>query len=429
MIDFSLSPELAELRGRTAAFVRDEVIPLERSVDDHGELPPEQLQRLRERARAAGLYAPHVPREWGGLGLGMREMAVVFEEAGRSLLGPLALNCAAPDEGNMHLLEVVATEAQQERYLRPLVAGRTRSCFAMTEPHPGAGSDPALLRTRAERRGDRWVINGDKWYITGADGAAFAICMALTGERTDGTGSRAGATMFLVDADNPGYRVVRQIPSLDVGTPGGHCAIEFRDCEVGADAVLGGVGEGFRYAQVRLAPARLTHCMRWLGVARRALDVAIDYANRRESFGKPLAQHQMVQQAIADSAMELHAARLMIWHAAWVLDGGGQGRQETSMAKVYVSEVVDRVVDRALQLCGSHGVSTDLPLANFYRNIRPFRIYDGPSEVHRMVIAQRLLRDAALAGGANPADATGGAGGPGAQAATRLTVPPGARSA
>ncbi|HEX5503929.1 MAG TPA: acyl-CoA dehydrogenase family protein [Thermomicrobiales bacterium] len=389
MLDFGLPPELEDLRERTAAFVRDEVIPAEPFADEHDGLPADRLAALRAKARDAGLYAPQMAREWGGLGLDMRGMSVVFEEAGRSLLGPLALNCSAPDEGNMHLLSVTGTAEQQERYLRPLVAGTTRSCFAMTEPPPGAGSDPALLRASAERRGDQWVINGDKWYITGADGAAFAICMARTGERADG---RPGATMFLVDAENPGYRVLRQIPSLDGGIPGGHCEVAFRDCAVGDDAVLGAVGEGFRYAQVRLAPARLTHCMRWLGVAQRALDIAVEYAAGRESFGKTLGQHQMVQQLIADSAMELHASRLMIRHAAWVLDTGGQARQESSMAKVYVSEAVGRVVDRALQICGSHGVSDSLPLALFYRNIRPFRIYDGASEVHRMVIAQRIVR-------------------------------------
>ena len=390
MIDFSLSPELIDLRERTLAFVRDEVIPQEAFIDEHDGLPAERLGELRRKARAAGLYAPHVPPAWGGLGLNRRELSVVFEAAGRSLIGPPALNCAAPDEGNMHLLAVVGTDAQQERYLRPLAAGTTRSCFAMTEPHPGAGSDPAMLRTRAERRGDAWVINGDKWYISGADGAAFAICMAVTGERLDG---RSGATMFLVDADNPGFRVVRRIPSLDAGWPGGHCQVEFRDCAVGPEAVLGAVGEGFAYAQVRLASARLTHCMRWLGIAQRALDIAVDYAKRRQSFGQPLGSHQLVGAMIADSAMELHAARLMTWHAAWVLDTGGQARQETAMAKTYVSEVVNRVVDRALQICGSHGVSGDLPLALFYRNIRPFRIYDGPSEVHRMAIARRILRN------------------------------------
>ena len=394
MFDFSISPELETLHRRVAAFIRDEVIPEERHVDEHNGLPAERMNALRAKAREASIYAPHMPEEWGGLGLNMRDMCVVFEEAGRSMLGPSALNCSAPDEGNMHLLEVVANEQQREKYLRPLVDGAIRSCFAMTEPPPGAGADPAMLRTSAERRGNTWVINGDKWYISGADGAAFAICMALTPEADDGGSGRARATMFLVDADNPGMRIIRRIPSLDAGFPGGHCEVAFRDCVVQDDAVLGKAGEGFKYAQVRLAPARLTHCMRWLGVAQRALEVAAQYANERTGFGKRLGEHQMVQAMLADSAMEIHAARLMNWHAAWVLDTGGQARHETSMAKTYVAETVNRVVDRALQICGSHGVSTDLPLASFFRNARPFRIYDGPSEVHRMVIARTVLKAA-----------------------------------
>nr|MBF6592606.1 acyl-CoA dehydrogenase family protein [Ktedonobacterales bacterium] len=219
VFDFALSPELAALKERTAAFIREEVIPREPLVDEHDGLPTDQLEALRQKARAAGLYAPHLAREWGGLGLNMREMSVIFEEAGRSMLGPLALNCSAPDEGNMHLLERVASPAQKERYLRPLVEGRTRSCFAMTEPPPGAGADPALLRTRAQRRGDSWVLDGDKWYISGADGAAFTICVALTSAPD---APRPRATMFLIDAGTPGYRVVRQIPSLDAGFAGGH---------------------------------------------------------------------------------------------------------------------------------------------------------------------------------------------------------------
>lgn len=390
MIDFTLPGELVALRKKVADFIRDEVIPEEPFVDEHDGLPAERLRALRAKAREAGIYAPHVAREWGGLGLDMREMSIVFEVAGRSLLGPLALNCSAPDEGNMHLLELVATEEQKEAYLRPLVEGSIASCFSMTEPPPGAGADPNMLRTRAERQGDKWVINGDKWYITGAAGAAFTICMAVTADADQP--KRPSATMFLVAMDNPGVRIVRQIPSLDAGFPGGHCEIEYRDCVVGNDDVLGKIGEGFAYAQLRLAPARLTHCMRWLGVAQRALEIAGQYANERESFGTTLGAHQMVQAMLADSAIEIHAARLMIWHAAWTLDNGGQGRHETSMAKVYVSETVNRVIDRALQICGSHGVSADLPLALFYRNARPFRIYDGPSEVHRMVIARNVLR-------------------------------------
>lgn len=389
-MDFTISPDVLALRDQVATFVRDEVIPLESSVVPHEGLPVALLEPLRAKAKAAGIFAPQVPRAWGGLGLDMRGMSVVFEAAGRSLIGPSALNCAAPDEGNMHLLALVANAAQQERYLKPLASGAIRSCFAMTEPSPGAGSDPSLLATRAERRGDRWVINGRKWFISGADGAAFAICMARTSEQTDG---RHGATMFLVDAGTPGFRVVRQIGGLDQLAPGGHCEVVFEGCEVSDDAVLGAVDEGFRYAQLRLAPARLTHCMRWLGVAQRAIEIATAHTTRRPAFGHALAGHQAIQWMIADSAIELHAARMMIWHAAWAIDTGEQARQETSMTKVFVSETVDRVIDRAVQMCGSLGVSDELPLADFYRESRAFRIYDGPSEVHRMAIAQRVLRD------------------------------------
>jgi acyl-CoA dehydrogenase len=256
-----------------------------------------------------------------------------------------------------------------------------------------------MLRTRARPDGDGWVIDGLKWYITGAVGAAFAIVMARTSDSED---PRRGATMFLVDAGTPGFEIVRQIGSLDHTFPGGHCEVRFQRCRVGPEAVLGGVDEGFRYAQVRLAPARLTHCMRWLGIARRALDIAGRLALERESGGKPLAEHQMVQAMLADSATDLHASRLMIWHAAWVLDSGGRASGETSIAKTFVAEAVNRVVDRAVQICGSLGVSEDLPLGLFYREVRPFRIYDGPSEVHRAAIARRFLRDLSSRDGGRP---------------------------
>ena len=394
-MDFRLSPALLELKQRTATFIQDYVIPEEGHGDEHTILPADTLIALRSQAKEAGLYVPHVEKAWGGLGLDMREQSVVFEEAGHSLLGPLVLNCSAPDEGNMHLLEVVATEQQKERYLRPLVVGETRSCFAMTEPPPGAGADPSLLQTTAIRRGSDWVINGDKWYISGADGASFAICMARTDTGEATTGRQPRASMFLIDLPHPGFQIVRQIPSLDGAFIGGHCEIVVHDCVVSEDAVLGEVGEGFKYAQVRLAPARLTHCMRWLGVAQRSLDIAAQYANTRQSFGHQLGQHQMVAEMLADSATDIHAARLMIWHAAWILDTGGDGKYETSMTKTFVAEAVNRVVDRAVQICGSHGIATDLPLATFYRAVRPFRIYDGPSEVHRGVIARKILKDAA----------------------------------
>ena len=390
-MDFSIPDDLHALGERTTTFIRDEVIPVEDHVYGDPARLDDVLGALRTKAQAAGLFAPHVSAEYGGLGLDMRGQSVVFEQAGRSLLGPLALNCAAPDEGNMHMLEKIASAEQKDRYLRPLVAGQIRSCFAMTEPPPGAGSDPSLLTTRAMRRADgRWEINGTKWFTSGANGAAFAICMALTDETVQG---RQGATMFLIDADNPGFKVIREIDCMDDVFPGGHCEVAFENCVVEESAVLGAVGEGFRYAQVRLAPARLTHCMRWLGVAQRAIDIATERAVERRAFGKTLSEHQGIQWMIADSAIDLHAARLMIWHAAWILDTGGQARQETSMAKVFVSEAVNRVVDRAVQMCGGLGVSNDLPLARFYRSARAFRIYDGPTEVHKMTIARQIIKE------------------------------------
>src|SRR5581483_9183885 len=393
-MDFSLSPQLLDLQQRTRDFINRVVIPAEpripQAIEDWQTLRGE----LQQAARDAGLFALHIPREYGGLGLNWRECSVIFEEAGRSLLGPQALNCAAPDEGNMHMLEKIASPAQKEKYLRPLAQGAIRSCFAMTEPD-GAGADPSLLKTRAEYRDGKWVINGRKWFISGAIGASFAICMARTNPpfpyREGGQGGRS-ATMFLVDAANPGFRILRKIPTLDLGWPGGHAEVEFVDCCVDDNAVLGAVNEGFEYAQVRLGPARLTHCMRWLGAARRALEYALVYARERESFGKTLSEHEGVQFMVADSEIEMHAARLMIWHAAYLLDMGEKARHETSMAKVFVAETVNRVIDRAVQMCGARGIADDLPLAALYRENRAFRIYDGPSEVHRMSVARRVFR-------------------------------------
>ncbi|RSM55816.1 acyl-CoA dehydrogenase [Actinoplanes sp. ATCC 53533] len=389
-ISFDVSAEVAGLARRTAEFVRDVVIPEERSCGGSVHDAPEPLRlRLQRAARDAGLFAPHAARRWGGLGLDLRGQAVVFEEAGYSLLGPLALNCAAPDEGNMHLLEAVATGAQQERYLRPLAAGETRSCFAMTEPAPGAGSDPRALATTATRIPGGWRIDGRKWFISGADGAAFTICMA----RTSGApGDAGGATMFLVDAGTPGLKLVRNLETLDEGLFGGHSELAFEGCEVADDQVLGEVDQGFGYAQVRLGPARLTHCMRWLGAARRARDIALDRAAHRAAFGRPLAELGMVQQMLADSEIDIEAGRALLWRACWELDQGRPGAQHTSIAKTFVSEAVNRVVDRAVQVCGALGVSADLPLSRLLREVRPFRIYDGPSETHRWAIARRAVR-------------------------------------
>jgi acyl-CoA dehydrogenase len=383
--------EVAELARRTAEFVREVVIPVEERHDGVAAAAGGvELRRMRAAAREAGVFAPHAPRGYGGHGLNMSDRAFVFEEAGYSLFGPVALNIAAPDEGNMHLLAEVATDAQRERYLRPLAAGDVRSCFAMTEPAPGAGSDPSALSSGAERVDDGWRISGRKWFITGADGAAFAICMA----RTSGTaGDRGGATMFLVDADNPGMTVTRHVDTIDESTFGGHCEVVFDGCVVGEDAVLGEVDKGFDHAQVRLGPARMTHCMRWLGIARRAQDIAVGRAASRQVFGARLADLGMAQQMIADNEIDIAASRGLITRACWELDQGTSAVQSTAVAKTFVAEAVWRVIDRAMQLCGSLGVSTDVLLARFLREARPFRIYDGPSETHRWAIAKRVVRE------------------------------------
>jgi acyl-CoA dehydrogenase len=389
-MDFEVPAEIQELRHRVRQFILQEVIPLEPQEHDDDGLPAASLAELRRKARAAGLWAPQLPHDLGGLGLDILALCHVFEEAGRSLLGPLALHCAAPDEGNLHLLLRAATPDQRHKYLEPLARGELRSCFAMTEPAPGAGADPTLMRTRAERRGDGWVINGCKWFTTGARGAAFAIVAAVTDATVP---VKQGVTLFLVDADTPGYEVVRAIPTMTSGGPGGHCEVTLTDCTVPESQILGGVGNGFKLMQVRLGPARLTHCMRWLGAAMRAMEIATDYARRREAFGKRLAEHQAVQWMLADSAIDLHASRLMVLEAAWRLERGEEARQQTSICKVFVAEAVGRVIDRAIQVCGALGISRDLALERFYRDVRAFRIYDGPSEVHRMVIARQILKE------------------------------------
>lgn len=387
-VDLTQDPVAADLARRTADFVREVVIPAE---EQHRGVARTENVRigLQRAAKDAGVFAPHVGTEYGGHGLDMRGRAAVFEEAGYSLLGPLALNLAAPDEGNMHMLEAIATAKQKERYLLPLAAGAVRSCFAMTEPAPGAGSDPSALTTRAQRVAGGWRIDGHKWFITGADGAGFAICMA----RTSGEpGEQGGATMFLVDADNPGMKTVRHIETLDESLYGGHVELRFDNCVVPEEAVLGEVDQGFRYAQVRLGPARMTHCMRWLGIARRAQDIALDRAAERRLFGSRLGDLGMVQQMIADNEIDIAAARGLILQACWELDRGRSASQSTSVAKTFCAEAVWRVVDRSLQICGSLGVSGDILLGRFLREVRPFRIYDGPSETHRWAIARRVLR-------------------------------------
>lgn len=370
--------------ARVRAFVEEHCLPREDASHVHD---PEALDRmlaeLRPIARKQGLYLPQLPVEHGGLGLGWVERAAVLEEAGRSYLGPGAMNCAAPDQPNMISLLRQGTPQQQRTYLEPLATGRIRSCFAMTEPAPGAGSDPSMLRTMARRAGSGWVIEGHKWFITGAVGARFAIVLARTEE---------GPTQFIVHTDNPGFRLVRNIRAIDPFAIGGHGEIEFQECRVDGDAVLGEVGKGFEYAQQRLEPARLSHCMRLMGRARRALELAQDYVNTRSSFGDRLADLQQVQAMVADCHIDLHASRLVTLDCAARMDAGQSVKTESAMAKVFVSEALNRVADRAAQLMGALGMSEDAPVALILRELRPFRIYDGASELHRATLGRRFLK-------------------------------------
>jgi len=378
---------MRELRERTRAFVAEKIIPLERDARRTAHGPTDELRlEMNALARGAGLLTPHVEEEWGGMGLGHQERAIVFEEAGYSMLGPVAMNIAAPDEGNMHLLAAVGTAQQKEAYLKPLASGRVRSCFCMTEPAPGAGADPSLLQTTAVRDGDDFVINGAKWLITGAQGAGFTIVMA----RTIVDGKDVGATMFLAKLPHEGFRVHRLIDSMDSSFTGGHAEVRLENMRVPACDVLGEIGGGFRYAQVRLVPARLTHCMRWLGAARRAHDIAIRHASGRIAFGQPIVRHEGIGFMLADNEIDMHTSRLGVWHACWLLDQGERANVESSMIKVHASEAIWRVADRCVQVLGGLGLTGDTEVERIFRDVRAFRVYDGPSEVHRWNIARRL---------------------------------------
>lgn len=386
--------ELAELKERVEDFITEVVIPQEPSPGEFLDLAVRDS--LRSKAREAGVFAPHVPEQWGGLGLPLSQWPAIFEAAGRSPIGPVVLNCMAPDEGNMHMLSEIATEEQKQQYLAPLASGEASSCFGMTEPHPGAGSDPSQLQTIARRDGQDWVITGEKRFSSGANDAAFMIVMAKTfpdGEESKGGQNAAGATMFLVPMDTPGVSVPRQIHTIDRAIGGGHPHVILKDVRVADSAVLGEPHQGFRYAQVRLGPARLTHCMRWLGLATRAQSIALQRANSREIFGAPLAKQGIAQVMIADSEIDIETSRSIIERTALLLETDPKaGSQLSSIAKVHCSEAIHRIIDRAVQLCGGDGVSDGLPLAQYLNEVRPFRIYDGSSETHRWAIARRAAK-------------------------------------
>ncbi len=371
--------------ARVEEFVRTVVAPYERDprCGPHGP-SDEMVREMREAARRAGVMTPHIRPD--GSHLTQRHTAIVLRASGLSPLGPLAVNTAAPDEGNMYLMGKVASPSLQERFLKRLVAGETRSAFFMTEPADtgGAGSDPSMMQTTATREGNHWVIDGRKAFITGAQGADVGIIMAKSAD---------GACMFLVDLPDPAIRIERILDTLDSSMPGGHAVVAIDRLRVPADQMLGNSGEGFKYAQVRLSPARLSHCMRWLGACIRANEIATDYACRRHAFGKPLIDHEGVGFMLADNLIDLQQAELMIDWCAGVLDSGSLGTAESSMTKVAVSEGLMRVADRCVQVMGGTGVTGDTIVEQIFREIRSFRIYDGPTEVHKWALAKKIKRD------------------------------------
>ena len=388
-MDFTLPPEIEAIRLRTRNFVNAHILPLEafpEAFDQHENIRLELLGPLQEKVREAGLWAPQSPKEFGGMGLPIVGWAAMYEEANRSIFGPVAFNCAAPDDGNMNLLARVATPAQKERWLRPIVAGQVRSSFAMTEPAPGGGSDPAMIRTRAERHGDRFVISGRKWFITGAGVAKHFILIARTSDDP-----RRGLTAFLFDRDQPGWRIVRRIPIMGPEEHGGHCELEFDGLEIASENVLMEVGDGLKATQIRLGPARLTHCMRWLGLAKRCVEIAQAYVSDREGFGMKLGDRESVQIKLGEVAHQIQIGRLLVMHSAWLLDRGDRARKAVSMAKVHVADTLHQAADVAIQLNGARGYSKDTVLEWIYRYARSARLVDGASEVHQMVLA-RFLR-------------------------------------
>jgi acyl-CoA dehydrogenase len=375
----------AAIAARVSDFVLETVTPYEKDprYSSHG--PEDSLvKELRDLARGRGLMTPHIPP--GGAHLPHRGVALILRAAGQSPLGPVAVNVAAPDEGNMFLLGRVATSEQQARFLQPLREGVQRSAFLMTEParDNGAGADPSMMKTTAHRDGDHWIINGRKTFITGIDGASVGIIMAKTDD---------GATMFMVNLPTPGIRIERRIDTIDSASPGGHCEVLLENARVPAAQMLGESGRGFEYAQLRLAPARLTHCMRWLGACTRANAIATDYALRRHAFGKPLIDHEAVGFMLVDNRIDLQQCELMIDWCAGILDTGGTGHTESSMTKVAVSEALFRVADRCVQVMGGTGVSRDTIVEQVFREVRAFRIYDGPTEVHKWSLAKKIKRE------------------------------------
>jgi acyl-CoA dehydrogenase len=392
-MDFSLPPHIEALRLKVRGFVEAHVMPLEAdgaSYDAHENIRADVLERLRAKARAEGLWAPQMPEARGGLGLPMVGWAAFYEEANRSIFGPLAFNCAAPDDGNMNVLnKVLKTDAQKDLWLQPIIDGRIRSSFVMTEPNPGSGSDPGgMMLTRAEKRGGRYVVHGRKWFISGADGATHFILVARTSDDP-----RNGLSAFLFHRDQPGWRILRRIPTMGPDELGGTCELEFDGLEIPEENRLMEEGDGLRLTQIRLGPARLTHCMRWTGLAKRCLEIAHAYVKERKAFGSTLAERESVQIMLGEVAADIEKGRLLTMHAAWKLDRGEKAQKEISMAKIHVADTLNRAADVGVQLCGARGYSKDTVLEWIYRYARCAKLVDGASEVHKMVLARSLSKE------------------------------------
>lgn len=390
-MDFTISPRIEDYRSRIGAFVEEKLIPLESdraNYDPHDNIRLEVADRLRAEAQKAGLWCLQLKAESGGQGLGRIGMAVCYEAMNRSIFGPVVFNSAAPDDGNMMLLEAAGTDAQKERWLKPIVEGKVRSSFAMTEPMPGGGSDPSMIQTRAERRGDTYVITGRKWFITGAEEAQHFILIAKTSDD-----ARKGLTAFLFDRSQPGWRVERRIEIMGPEEHGGHCELVFDGLEIPVADVLMAEGEGLKATQIRLGPARLTHCMRWLGLSKRCVEIARAYAGERTSFGQRLADRESIQMMLADVAMKLEIGRLLVMKAAWALEQGSFARKEISMAKVHVANLLHQAADTALQINGARGYSRDTVVEWIYRYARQARLVDGADEVHKMVLNNQLVAE------------------------------------
>ncbi len=387
----NLPPEVETTRLKVRDLVERHILPLENdhaNFDEFENIAKEPLNRMRMLVKEEGLWALQMPQKLGGGGLSVVGMAACYEEMNRSIFGPVCFNCAAPDDGNMIVLEKVATEEQKQRWLQPIIDGEVHSAFAMTEPPPGAGSDPSLMKTTAVQNGDSWVINGHKSFITGAGVADHFILIARTSDD-----KRKGLTAFLFHRDQPGWHIKRRIPIMGPEEHGGHCEIIFEGLEIPDENRLMQIGDGLKLTQIRLGTARLTHCMRWLGLSKRALSIALEYVQNRESFGSKLIERESIQGLLAEAAMQIEIGRLLTMKAAYQLDSGSFARKELSMAKVQVADTLHKAIDTSLQLCGAIGYSKDTPLEWMYRYARQARLVDGASEVHRMVMARFLVEE------------------------------------